>query len=207
MVSEFFISKRIEISSELSGGGDGLRKVGFSHIMGYSKIIEELSKMHFERVYHIMNQLIKMGGLNKEFAEYIIYSEILDKDKFYQIDDMFNVAENNLKNIFYDNTKIEEKVNENTLEKKKLEEIYYKQLNKKISESDEKSDFENVDNEKFINKEYLYKVSVFKEELDRDVGFWLENNIKKMTEEDYGMLLYLINKIRKNGKWKTLVYG
>lgn len=200
MVNEFFISKRIEISSELSGGGGGLRKVGFSHIMGYSKIIEELNKMHFERVYSIMNKLIKMGDLNKEFAEYIIYSEILDKDKFYQMDDMFNITENNLKNIFYDNTKIEVKANESDLEKKKLEEIYFKQLNKKISESDEKSDFENVDNEKFINKEYVYKVSVFKEELDRDVAFWLENNIKKMTEEDYGMLLYLINKIRKNGK-------
>ena len=99
MVNEFFISKRIEISSELSGGGDGLKKVGFSHIMGYSKIIEELNKMHFERVYYIMNKLIKMGDLNKEFAEYIIYSEILDKDKFYQMDDMFNITENNLKNI------------------------------------------------------------------------------------------------------------
>ena len=131
MINEFFISKRIEISSELIGSGDELKKSGFSCIMGYSKIIEELNKMHFEKVYHIMNKLIKMGGLNKDFAEYIINSEILDKDKFYQIDDMFNIAKNNLKNIIYDYTIIEDKVNKSTSEEKRLEEIYYKQLNKK----------------------------------------------------------------------------
>ena len=97
MINEYFISKRIEISSEITGGSSNLMDIGFESIMGYSKIIEELNEMNFEGVYSIMDGLIKMGGLNKSFAEYIIFSEILNKNKFYEIDDMFNITENKQK--------------------------------------------------------------------------------------------------------------
>ena len=39
---------------------------------------------------------------------------------------------------------------------------------------------------------------MFKEDLDFHILSWLETNLKKMTHEDYGMFMDLINKIRNN---------
>ena len=196
MINEYFISKRLEISSEITGGRSELKKIGFESVMGYSKIIEELNKMHFEKVYHIMNSLIKMGELNKDFAEHIIFSETLDKDKFYEIDNAFNITGNNLKKIIDDcddlNSEIKN-LRKNNLDQEEIKEFYDKHIKKTPIKTSETLDVKN-----FINKEYNYKLSKFKEDLDVNVFLWLKDNIKTMSAEDYGMFLFLINKIREN---------
>ena len=199
MINEYFISKRIEISSEIAGGDSSFMDIGFESTMGYSKIIEELNEMNFEGVYSIMDGLIKMGGLNKSFAEYIIFSEILNKNKFYEIDDMFNITENNLKNITTSEySKLDKEIKDlskSILNQEGAEDIY----NKYIKENAPAKLDEIPDNIKsFLNKEYNYKFSKFKEDLDVNIFLWLKNNIKKMSDEDYGMFLYLITKIKEN---------
>ena len=76
MINEYFISKRLEISSEITGGRSELKKIGFESVMGYSKIIEELNKMHFEKVYHIMNSLIKMGELIRILQNILYFQKL-----------------------------------------------------------------------------------------------------------------------------------
>jgi len=193
-MNEYFISKRLEISIDICGSEKRLREIGFDGVMGFESMVEQLNEMNFFEVENILKNLIFMGGLNKDFAVFLINSDFLDENKFYQKDDMFNMSEENLLKLIYKNENIESKEEIEEIEADEIERIY-----KKYSSNKKEPTKTNVDIEKYINKEYNYKLSKFKENLDLNVYNWMENNLKNMPAEDYGMFLYLVNKIRENG--------
>jgi hypothetical protein len=193
-MNEYFISKRLEISIDICGSEKRLREIGFDGVMGFESMVEQLNEMNFFEVENILKNLIFMGGLNKDFAVFLINSDFLDENKFYKKDDMFNMSEENLLKLIYKNENIELNEEIEEIEADEIERIY-----KKYSSNKKEPTKKNVDIEKYINKEYNYKLSKFKENLDLNVYNWMENNLKNMPAEDYGMFLYLINKIRENG--------
>ena len=193
-MNEYFISKRLEISIDICGSEKRSREIGFDGVMGFESMVEQLNEMNFFEVENILKNLIFMGGLNKDFAVFLINSDFLDENKFYKKDDMFNMSEENLLKLIYKNENIELNEEIEEIEADEIERIY-----KKYSSNKKEPTKKNVDIEKYINKEYNYKLSKFKENLDLNVYNWMENNLKNMPAEDYGMFLYLINKIRENG--------
>jgi hypothetical protein len=168
--------------------------------MGYITIMKELNEMEVMEVFCIIEALASMGGMYKSFTKHLLNDEVL-ADKFFEVDEEFNPTKNNLremmkKSMYSD--EIDDSVDfVKSDEESNLEKLYKEYQKKELEINPQKKPSTNISN--FINKEAREKIHNFKKNLDYSLVNWIELNIPKMSDEEYGMFMTLIAKTREDG--------
>jgi hypothetical protein len=195
-MNSHFIARRIENSCDILGSSEKLETMGFHNIMGYVSIIKELNEMEVLEVFYIIEHLISMDKIYKKFAYHLINDNVLS-ERFFEVDVEFNPTKNNL-NYLLGNSEYKEK----TKEEKELE-SYYKDIEEskfeKVYQEIMSKNLNDKAIEKILKNEHNQKLLEFSKTIDQNIVNWLNQNLKKMTYEEFGNFMALITKIRENG--------
>jgi hypothetical protein len=192
MLDGNFIIERINNTIRMVGSASYLEESGFHHVLGYINIVKELNELSFERVLHILKTLKSKGGIYEKFYNHLLKDGVLS-DNFFELDELFNPTTKNLnyylkKDDFEDSefNVLQRQLNEQNDILNKRYQMIYENENKLSQES-------------IINSGIDFKLNKLESSIRQDVLFFLKNDIKRMSNEDYGTFMLLITKYR-NGE-------
>lgn len=193
-VNSNVIVRRIDRSCDILGGIDELKSRGFYNIMGYVEIIKEINNKSFDEVLNIMKGLISDGSIYSEFAVHILTGGMLH-DKFFELDENFNPTKNNLNYYFNNSLDEDDSMSSPYLGEYSAEDSLKDEINslekeaKRLYESNTQSSSSLSMN---LNADSLSKAESLKEKINPEVTRWIEDNVKNMTNEDYGNFMVYI---------------
>lgn len=206
MIDSNYIIKSIDQTCALLGGEAKLVNMGYDKVVGYISMISQINRLTVHRLANILHELHKTGGIYSDFAHHILHDSVLH-DGFFTFDSELNPADDNLQKMFED--LIEEKNVSQKKEEQDNKSIDYRFLYEKAQESGEilntnldstyDPNFSKDQNKPIsasFTKEYNNRLEGFKQKVDSRVLFWLENNVPNMSDDDYGMLMALIFKMK-----------
>jgi hypothetical protein len=189
MLDSNFLIERINSTIRMLGSSSYLEEMGFHNILGYITIVKEINELNFEKVLNILRQLKLKGGIYGAFADHLMNDGVLN-DNFFELDDFFNPTINNLK---YHLENFENKDFENLKEQyKKENEILNRQFQNIYENKKEKLDL-------IVTSNLEEKLKSLEKKIGQNILFWLKNDIKTMSNEDFGNIMVLIMKYR-NGE-------
>lgn len=187
------IIRRIDQSCDILGGESNLRKKGYNQTMGYNQIIQQLNEKDFETLWSILKDLILCGGIYKEFSLHIIEEGVLD-ECFFELDSDLNPTKNNI------NYRMSVEL-ENDISIK--EENLYNEIDTLEEESrklyEHNSINSNIFNNLNVSRESEKKITKLKNKINPNVLNWMQENINKFSDEDFGNFMVFITLLR-NGK-------
>lgn len=207
MTNVHSIARSIDNTCEIVGGEDNLINLGLNNVMNYIEILTSINKMDVHSVATLLYQLHSKEGIYREFSLHILREGIL-YDGFFTFDEELNPGKDNLERIFEEMISKKPKESEDNIKKMlseeedKFKEIYEKNtrriksdINYSLKNDDMKNEYESSHN---FNKMFDSKINEFKSRFDKRIISWLELNVPNMSDDDYGMLMSLIYKIKKD---------
>lgn len=199
-VNSNVIVRRIDRSCDILGGIDELKSRGFYNIMGYVEIIKEINNKNFDEVLSILKSLMSDGSVYSDFALHILSGGMLH-DRFFELDEGFNPTKNNLNYYFNDNLQEDDNMsspyfgNYNAEESLKSEIDVLEKEAKRVYESNVHS----ANNFSIhLNGDSLRKTEELKRKINPEVTSWIDDNVKNMSNEDYGNFMVYIASKRNN---------
>lgn len=184
------IIRRIDQSCDILGGKEKLKEKGFSNIMGFNQIIQQMKEKPFEELWNILKDLILDEDIYKDFAFFVIKNSLLE-EKYYELDENLNPTNQNI------NYRLEKEFNQNT---ETSEDFISREM--KLFENESRTLYESTkqNNQTNINinldSEYQNKIEQLKTKLPPEIINWLKKNIKLLSNEDYGNFMVLITLFR-----------
>jgi hypothetical protein len=210
MVNANLIARRIDSTCDILGE-ENLKASGFYHVIGYILILKELNQMSNEMVANIICELNEMDGIYKSFGEHILNDGVL-LDKFFELDNNLQDNNTNIKKIIQDKEVKEEENDDNSFlniehkfqeENEEIKKLYennktaFKNSTLEILKNESlKQEYELSQNS--FNAEFERRINDFKNKFNPTIYDWMVKNIPTLSDEDYGMLMSLIYKLRKN---------
>lgn len=199
-VNSNVIVRRIDRSCDILGGIDELKSRGFYNIMGYVEIIKEINNKSFDEVLNIMRDLISDGSVYSDFALHILNDGMLH-DKFFELDEGFNPTKNNLNYYFNNDLDIDDSMSSPYGGNYNAEDSLKKEINSLEEEAKRvyESNVQSANNLSIhLNEDSLSKIENLKIKISPEVTNWIDENIKNMSNEDYGNFMVYIASKRNN---------
>lgn len=184
------IIRRIDQSCDIFGSEDNLKKKGYNQIMSYSQITQQLNEKDFEELWSILKDLILYGGIYKDFSLHLIEEGVLD-ECFFELDSNLNPTKNNIN--YRMNVELE---NDFSIKDENL----YSEID--ILEEESRKLYEhnptnsNIFNNLNVSMESEKKIKKLKNKINPNVLNWMQENVNKFSDEDFGNFMVLITLLR-----------